>query len=226
MTFEAVIFDLDNTLLNRRIAFSNYARNFAHHFLDIHTDSQLDEAVAYLVKADCDGYRNKQELYTTVLANFSMKNPNITVDQLLTFWFSEFPLFTTLMDGAIEILTYLKLKEMRLGVITNGKMSVQRAKIEQIGLKDYFEVIIVSEEVGIKKPDKRIFELVANKLKINPQKCLFVGDQPLNDVVGAQQAGMKGVWLEGFAEWNMDSEKPSYCIQSLSQLKDIVETNS
>jgi len=82
-----------------------------------------------------------------------------------------------------------------LGIVTNGAPDIQRDKIEASNLPQYFDVIVISGEVGIGKPDSRIFMLAVEKMGANPAMTAMVGDSLHRDVEAAQRAGLKGIWL-------------------------------
>ena len=86
-------------------------------------------------------------------------------------------------------------KHFEVGIITNGSTQRQKAKIINTNLNNYFDTIIISEEVGFSKPDKRIFELALNKLNVQSENILFVGDDLEKDIAGPQNANIKGVWF-------------------------------
>jgi FMN phosphatase YigB (HAD superfamily) len=71
-----------------------------------------------------------------------------------------------------------------------------------MGLYDLFSCIVLSEVVGIRKPDPAIFQKAASLIQIKPAECLYVGDSYINDVIGAKNAGMQACWL------NPESLKP------------------
>ena len=91
-----------------------------------------------------------------------------------------------LMDGAIEILEYLKPK-YRLFIITNGFREVQDKKLKNSKIKHYFEAIYDSESVGVKKPDPKIFKHALKDSGSNPKESLMVGDNYEADVLGAKK---------------------------------------
>jgi putative hydrolase of the HAD superfamily len=109
---------------------------------------------------------------------------------------------------------------LRLGIITNGDGEQQRAKLAALGLGGRFEAVIASGEAGFAKPDERIFRLAAAAIGVPPQRCLFVGDNRAGDAVGAQAAGMLGVWLNRRAEPAPDDAVPQ--IASLAELPGLV----
>ncbi len=100
----------------------------------------------------------------------------------------------TLDPDAPALLTALGMR-YHLGLITNGPSWSQRPKIERFDLASYMHAIIVSEEVGVAKPDPQIFHIALNALAVAPDEALFVGDSPENDLRGAAQAGLPAIWV-------------------------------
>lgn len=97
----------------------------------------------------------------------------------------------------VEILDYLQEKEIQTLIMTNGPSKHQRTKIKNLGLDLYFKPneIIVSEEEGMTKPDKRIFELAEKRFHFNKNNAWFIGDSFDNDMVGAFNAGWHSIWF-------------------------------
>jgi len=95
--------------------------------------------------------------------------------------------------GVIDLLSYLTDKVL-LGLLTNASDSIlQRKRIEASGLAGFFSEIVIAGEVGLSKPDPEIFRLMAERLGVLPEECLFVGDSVQYDITGAASAGMKTV---------------------------------
>ncbi|MFC5651316.1 HAD family hydrolase [Paenibacillus solisilvae] len=222
MTVEAVIFDLDNTLINRKAAFQAYSERFIDQFVELSEQTDRAALLDYMREADQDGYRHKRELHEQFLQELTMKYAETTVDELLQFWFAEFFKSTVLMQGAVELLMALRSQGIKLGLITNGSVHTQNAKLDQAQLRDFFDVIVVSDEVQIKKPDQRIFELALERLGAAAARTWYVGDHPVNDIKGARDAGLSAIWLSGFMEWDDTLEEPSAKIGSLLEILDIV----
>ncbi|GAA4188398.1 hypothetical protein GCM10022288_14730 [Gryllotalpicola kribbensis] len=84
---------------------------------------------------------------------------------------------------------------IRLALVTNGPSSVQRAKLERVGLADAFSELLISAEVGAAKPDPRIFEVALERLGSDPARTWHVGDSLEYDIAGAHAAGLGSVWL-------------------------------
>ncbi|CAM5587060.1 L-2-haloalkanoic acid dehalogenase OS=Lysinibacillus sphaericus OX=1421 GN=LS41612_16550 PE=4 SV=1 [Lysinibacillus sphaericus] len=66
--------------------------------------------------------------------------------------------------------------------------------IKALNIDQYFDVILVSEWEGMKKPNPQIFINALEKLNVEPSESVFIGDHPENDVKAAQNVGMKGIW--------------------------------
>jgi putative hydrolase of the HAD superfamily len=88
------------------------------------------------------------------------------------------------------------LRPARIGVITNGDRSFQDAKIAALGLGRWVEKVIASGEVGVAKPDPRIFLIACETLGVAAADAVYVGDRLHTDAIGAARAGLRGVWLD------------------------------
>ena len=96
-----------------------------------------------------------------------------------------------------QVLDLLKAADQAMGVITNGETAKQWAKVETMGLTDWIpeDYILVSEEVGVAKPEREIFDLVCQRMGIRPEESVYFGDNFKHDMVAAKEAGFHTVWL-------------------------------
>lgn len=83
----------------------------------------------------------------------------------------------------------------RLAVVTNGAPDLQREKLEGAGLAPYFAIVTVSGEVGVGKPDPRIFAHTLTHLGMPPAEAVMVGNDLTRDIEGARKAGITGIWV-------------------------------
>lgn len=118
------------------------------------------------------------------------------------------------------MLEKLKSNNLILGLITNGYGQFQMDNIIALGIDKYFDVILVSEWEGFKKPDPRIFNKSLEKLNVSADESIFMGDHPENDVIGAKKVGMKGIWKKDFQWDNVDAD---YIVDDLMELPSIIE---
>ncbi len=104
-----------------------------------------------------------------------------------------------LVEGAEELLARLRDAGYKLGVITNGFKDMQYSRMSAAGLANQFDPVIVSDEVGLKKPDPRIFRLALEQADVDdPEKTVYVGDNPSDDIGGAKDFGMSTIWYRRF----------------------------
>ena len=103
-----------------------------------------------------------------------------------------------LVPGIPELLPILR-DRVKVGIITNGRSSIQRQKLDRfrVELGD-FDTIVISEEVGVSKPDSAIFQLALNELGVNPRQATMVGDSWENDVVPSIGYGLTAIWLNRY----------------------------
>lgn len=101
-----------------------------------------------------------------------------------------------LMPGAEETLSVLRGRQIKLAMITNGDLEIQRYKIDRFGLEKFFGYIMIEGEVGYGKPDKRIFETAILRLGVAPERAVMVGDNLEWDVGGPQAVGINGIWFD------------------------------
>ena len=99
-----------------------------------------------------------------------------------------------LFPDAIETLDALG--GFRLGVISNGSSARQRQKLASVGILDRFAAVVISEDIGITKPEAEIFEAACRAVGASPSACVHVGDRLDVDALGARDAGLTGVWLD------------------------------
>ena len=105
-----------------------------------------------------------------------------------------------------------------LGTLTNGSM-----RPERLGLEEYFEFIVMSvEHGGIEKPDPRIFEVAVREANCQPNELLHVGDHIEYDVRGANDAGVRSVWLNRNGESPSPAVTPDLEVASLRELTDVL----
>jgi len=190
---QAILFDLDGTLIDRQASIASYARLVATDFADELLEQDQAKIERLLSKADGHGYRSQQrhlDIARTLL-------PVSGAQEADRHWRSNFPGLAVLAKGAIEVLSKLMEADIALGLVTNGSITAQTKKLQSLQLTPYFKTISISEAVGIKKPDPRIFEVTLTKLNCQPKDAWFVGDHPVNDVWGAEQIGMRGFLLPG-----------------------------
>lgn len=126
----------------------------------------------------------------------------------------------TVYPDVVPCLT--QLEHMGLGVITNGDYRQQTAKLKQVGIWQFFSLIVTSGEVGFAKPDRRIFLEACSRANREPAQCYYIGDLLETDYAGSTAAGLRGIWLNRNGR-QLSSETPIPTLKSLQLLPSLVE---
>jgi putative hydrolase of the HAD superfamily len=116
-------------------------------------------------------------------------------DKLVEFWRGNFPQCNVERAGVTPTLRALHQHGLKLGVISNGSTDSQSTKLEVMRIRSLFSFVLISEEVGIKKPDARIFRMGLERLGMDASEAIFIGDNPVLDVVGPMAVGIRAIWL-------------------------------
>lgn len=127
---------------------------------------------------------------------------------------------TRLIDGAMELLEYL-LPRYRMHILSNGFREVQYKKIENSGLKPFFDKIILSEDAGINKPHPDMFTYALKNTNSRRTQTLMIGDSWDADIVGARNSRMDQIWFNPTGEPAVDFQ-PTHTVRSLSEIRDIL----
>ena len=218
---DGLVFDLDNTLLDRYSAFLGVAESFYQEHLRPTTSVRREEAVAMMVLWDGDGYNEREGMLRRWLSEW----PDVGLDKesLRTWYRAEMERQVRPDEEVNGFLARLNERQVPWGIVTNGSPS-QHGKCRAAGLDKLAGFIIVSEEAGYRKPDPRIFRdaLEATGLA-NPEQVMFVGDNPLADIDGAKRFGMKAAWVRRSRSYPVDLEPPDYVIDCVIEVRDIVD---
>lgn len=202
--YDHLFFDLDNTLwdfdINARLAMQQAVAN-----LNLHeqiTDFSLFFSFFEQTNNNLwEAYR-KQEIrqselllkrFEIIIGHFGLSG--ITPENFNDRYLTLMPAYNNLVEGAIEILDYLKLEGYHLHIITNGLHEVQQRKVRNSALSPYFERIFASEEIHAPKPDKRIFQYALMNCNAKKSKSMIIGDNWETDIVGARQMGIDYIFF-------------------------------
>ena len=192
MTPAAILFDLDDTVVDRAAGLRKYAEHLHAEFCAELHPCNVVELHKDLLAADDFGSMGQAE----ALANSPLWRTAPGADVLYDHWGTHFGSMATLFPGCLELLIDLRRASVRLGLITNGESAMQRSKIVAIKVAPLMEAIVISSEVGFRKPDPRIFALALERLGCAPSDAWFVGDHPDHDIRGAAAAGLKPFWVK------------------------------
>ena len=189
---QAVLFDLDGTLLDRRLSFERFIGNQWERFPSIRDGVERERYVRAAIEHDRDGYAPRNDLFAGTLARVG--RPLELASTLLEDYRAGFPAACLLFPDAAETLSALRSAGLKLGLITNGSVRMQSAKLKCLAISPAFDTILISSLEGVSKPDPEIFRRALERLGASAERAVFVGDHPEVDVAGARRAGLKAVW--------------------------------
>lgn len=122
------------------------------------------------------------------------------------------------LEGARELLERAR-QSAKIGIITNGFTELQEARLAQTGLGELVDLVVISEQVGVAKPDPAIFTHALDLMQqTNRERVLMTGDNPHSDVLGAQRSGLHSCWLNVEDIACPLPTPPHYTVRSLPEL--------
>ena len=221
MNPRAILFDLDDTLNYRQATLKIFVEHFLQEFRSKLEPISFDDLLLEYQRVDAGGYRPRDQAYELLAKSLPWLEP-MNPETLLTFWYELFPKLSIPMPHARETLIALKTRGIKLSLVTNGKSKIQNRKVDTLELREFLDLILVSEEVSIKKPDPRIFEMALERLQLEALDVWMVGDHPVNDVLGARGAGLTGVWFKNVSHVWPDDAARGLEIETLQDLLELL----
>jgi HAD superfamily hydrolase (TIGR01549 family) len=206
----AVLFDLDDTLHDDTLAFTSAADEVAREVAAEHGVDALALKDAYVAEAEGFWKRLTAEqvqellvsklsslrsrLWGTALSSVGLDDP-LLAERSATNYNLYRTKYFALFPGALDLLKRLKTAGKKLGLVTNGVSETHREKIALLEVTEYFDAIFLADEVGMVKPDPRLFAHACEKLGARPAATAMVGDRYERDIAGAIEAGLYTVWM-------------------------------
>lgn len=195
-----ILFDLDETLIDRRRSLTDYAQALA-----AEKQKQLRIAPEFFVdtfhRIDRNGHRPRPDFFDALSTELFV---NVDSHALEEHFYTYAWIKPRLFPGVFDMLRDLKKQAMTIGLVTNGSVRSQKAKIDNSALVEMLDGSVISEAFGAKKPDSSIFHHMIDTLKLDPAKTWFVGDNPIADICGAKDVGLKAAWIERHTPWPAD----------------------
>ncbi|MDR2118590.1 MAG: YjjG family noncanonical pyrimidine nucleotidase [Tannerellaceae bacterium] len=128
---------------------------------------------------------------------------------------------TVLIDGTVELLEYLR-PFYKMHILSNGFREVQYKKLTRSGLASYFSGVILSEDAGIQKPHKEIFDFALKNTNSRRHETLMIGDCWESDIAGAHRSKIDQLWFNPHRLPPAEDFTPTYTVCSLSEIRGIL----
>ncbi|MEV1067333.1 HAD-IA family hydrolase [Streptomyces sp. NPDC050263] len=195
-----VLFDLDDTLVDRRGTLDRWAAEFtARHGLG-------DEERAYVLGMVAE--RAYPSTFDAIRIRYRLPT---SADELWRAYCADIAALGSCPSEVLDGLAELRVAGWRVGVATNGAVDIQRSKLRATGISERVDGVFVSEEADARKPQTRHFALAATRCgtKLGDGGWM-VGDNPVNDVGGGRSAGLSTIWISNDRSWPLGNPEPDH----------------
>ena len=220
MNYRWILFDADDTLFHFD-AYQGLRRMFERHLVDFTEEhyGQYQEVNKPLWVAYQNGQISAAELQTTRFDGWA-RQLGVAAADLNDAFLLAMAEICTLLPGAQSLIDALAGRGVRMGVITNGFTALQTARLERTGLRERFDPVVISEQLGVAKPDVRIFEHALERMGHPPrEQVLMVGDNPHSDILGGLNAGVHTCWVNPHRHDAPEGIAPHHEVRSLDELQ-------
>ena len=211
--------DLDKKAFMRKVV--DYLSGLGYNVSPRSYKRALDKAMRELQRLRSSGREMSfWDFYSLVLSGLGISPTEELLSALLDLYFDCF--ISSPLPGSSEVVKALS-GRYELAVISNAISPWPRRFLELQGLKPYFKAIVISGEVGWRKPHRRIFEIALSRLRAQPHEVIHVGDSPLEDISGAKAVGMRAILVaRGRSFLDLEVE-PDAVIEDIRELPEVLE---
>lgn len=223
--YTTLYFDLDNTILD----FTATEYNAIKQLLVMHNLPVSDEIISKYSAINQTwwerfekGEIKKEEIFAGRFRTF-IEYYGFTADpeKMATDYFGLLAAGHDVIKGAEEVLSYVKSKGYTVCITTNGVSRTQYRRIDECGLKQYFDYVFVSEDAGHQKPEIEYFEYaMAGSPEKDKSKILVIGDSQSSDILGGINFGVDTCWFN--PKGKLGTHKATYEIADIMHIKDIL----
>ena len=230
MRYKQLIFDVDDTLIDFA-ATENFALHslFDAHYWPLSNELQ-NQYHAYnqgLWRDLEQGKINYDELSEKCFRVFLKDHLDIDVDGKKTMdeFRSYFGEAHQLLPGIEDTLKFAKRQGYKLTILSNGEKFMQRHRLELAGIKDYFDLIVTSEEAHYQKPNEHAFDYFFSRTEIGPNETLFFGDGLQSDILGAERYGFDSIWYNHRHRKNTLNLHPLFVVDNYPQFVELMKND-
>ena len=207
-TMPLLLLDLDNTLVDRAAAFLKWAARFT---------SAHGGDINWLVEADADGYEPRTRLAERIRSEYVLDDSAFSSLQAdLDAGMAD----DLVLDAAVPpALARARNAGWVPVVVTNGRVDQQERKLSVTGLDRLVEMWVISEAVGVKKPNPEIFGAVTRRTGRSLDGAWMIGDSASADIGGANRVSIDSIWLHRGRRWTEDQYQPTFiaddCVEAI-----------
>lgn len=218
---KAVFFDFDDTLQSRKGAYRLYCEAFLDKYFPDIDESERNIKLDEMEEHVDGGYKSREEYFPELIKLWNWED-HPPMQELFDSFNEDYGKYVVMLPHALDVLEEVKRRGYVMGIISNGVSVLQNTKLDTAGIRDMFDVITVSGDFGVYKPDRRIFDEACRQAGIPNEDCLFVGDHPINDIRGALGADMQVVRMNQGDFYNKSIDSNITTIEDLNELLEII----
>ena len=198
----AVLFDLDDTLFDHRRSaraalqqvHDLHARGFDFEAFERHHARYLEEMHLEVLAGRIGLDDARRERFRRVFVALGVALAPDAVDAIASAYRDGYMTSRRPLNGAADLLAVLK-AHARIAIVTNNLLDEQEDKLRHCGLAPFVDVLVASEDVGVSKPERGIFDIALARAGVSASSAVMVGDSWVNDIAGARGAGIAAVWF-------------------------------
>ena len=219
--YTAALFDLDNTLWDRDAAIRATGRLLRETYPAVRDAATADEAEAKFAAFDERGLAGRGRLIARTLEEWP--GIGLSPEELATWYLKWSRLVLPQDPDVLPLLRDLNDAGVPWGIVTNGPSSGQHMTIRSRGLEGLTGCVIVSEEVGYRKPAPEVFRSALDCLRVPASRdVLFIGDDVAADMVGAKGVGLSTAWVSNGQSWPDGLEPPDHHVGHVSEVRPLL----
>ena len=208
---KAVLWDLDDTLYSRVAAARlTYPGMFRKYLYENRDDAFIEAAADFMIHHLIRDSMIHESSFAALFQAFP-PDKDFCLADCQEYYFDHIHEFAVAGAEQVAVVKALRSLGIKTAIVTNvakERFKFQRNKIDAMGLTPLFDAVVLSGEVGIHKPDRRVFDHATNLLGVANEACIFVGDNPESDITGALNAGIEAVWIDVWGDGDRFAGNP------------------
>ncbi len=242
LKYDVILIDADDTLFDfHQAEYYALERTFADHGLAVPIDAIMNDfrEINAVVWREYETGQSTPEIIRTKRFVQLLQRLNLNTDHQIDprtdprsvsdRYIEHLSEAAFLVDGALEFLEQLQ-GTAPLVMLTNGLSSVQRPRFAKADMGRYFHDIVISEEVGVQKPDPEVFRIALARAAgvctapagVRPDRAIMIGDNLHSDIGGALAVGLDACWVNIRGRSNDRDVRPTYTVTSLQEIPTIL----
>jgi len=220
---KAVIFDLDNTLIDfmkmKKASCGKAVDAMIHSGLNLSKKKALKELYKIYYREGLEDKLIFQKFLKRITGEIDYRklaHAIVAYRKARTGFLNPYP-------GTRKTLKKLQKKGLKLAIVTDAPKLKAWLRLAYMNLDDFFDVVVALEDTGARKPSELPFRAALRQLKLKPDKCLMVGDNPKKDIEGAKNLGMHTCFAKYGCEDKPKKVKADYIIKNIEELVNVIK---